>query len=256
MVPVDVDALGAAYWTGNGHKWLCGPKGTAVLWVREDRRDRIHPLVVSHGANEPLAGRTRFRHEFDWVGTSDPTGYLTLPAAIDWMDRCAIPEGGGWPAVMAANHALGLRGRDIVAAALGIEAQQYVISQRRAQGHRIALARPARGQPFADLVVRPARPLLQLGQAGGEAGGQLGDPAVELVGQRLGDLGDGSALAKRRPDAAGARPVETSVQVLHIRRTLSFPHGRPWRARARPVPRGRRTPSRHPQAWEAAVKDP
>ena len=51
MVPVDVDALGAAYWTGNGHKWLCGPKGTAVLWVREDRRDRIHPLVVSHGAN-------------------------------------------------------------------------------------------------------------------------------------------------------------------------------------------------------------
>jgi len=99
MVPVDVDTLGTAYWTGNGHKWLCGPKGTAVLWVREDRRDRIHPLVVSHGANEPLAGRTRFRHEFDWVGTSDPTGYLTLPAAIDWMDRCAIPEGGGWPAV-------------------------------------------------------------------------------------------------------------------------------------------------------------
>ena len=85
MVPVDVDALGAAYWTGNGHKWLCGPKGTAVLWVREDRRDRIHPLVVSHGANAPLAGRTRFRHEFDWVGTSDPTGFLALPAAIDWM---------------------------------------------------------------------------------------------------------------------------------------------------------------------------
>jgi isopenicillin-N epimerase len=121
MVPVDVDELGAAYWTGNGHKWLCGPKGTAVLWVREDRRDRIHPLVVSHGANEPLAGRTRFRHEFDWVGTSDPTGYLTLPAAIDWMDRCGAPEGGGWPAVMAGNHTLALHGRDIVAAAIGIE---------------------------------------------------------------------------------------------------------------------------------------
>ena len=122
MVPVDVAALSAAYWTGNGHKWLCGPKGTAVLWVREDRRDRIHPLVVSHGANEPLAGRTRFRHEFDWVGTSDPTGYLTLPEAVDWMDRCAIPDGDGWPAVMAANHALALKGRDIVADALGIEA--------------------------------------------------------------------------------------------------------------------------------------
>jgi isopenicillin-N epimerase len=122
MLPVDVVGLGAAYWTGNGHKWLCGPKGTAVLWVRDDRRERIHPLVVSHGANEPLAGRTRFRHEFDWVGTSDPTGFLTLPAAIDWMDRCAAADGGGWPAIMAANHALALEGRDIVASALGIAA--------------------------------------------------------------------------------------------------------------------------------------
>jgi len=118
MVPVDVEALGAAYWTGNGHKWLCGPKGTAVLWVRADRRHLIHPLVVSHGANAPLAGRTRFRHEFDWVGTSDPTGFLTLPAAIDWM---ATQASGGWPAIMASNHALALDGRDRLCAALGID---------------------------------------------------------------------------------------------------------------------------------------
>ena len=121
MVPVDVDGLGAAYWTGNGHKWLCGPKGTGVLWVRADRRDRIHPLVVSHGANAELRGRTRFRHEFDWVGTSDPTGYLALPAAIDWMATVAAPDGGGWPALMAANHALALEARDVLAAALGID---------------------------------------------------------------------------------------------------------------------------------------
>ena len=118
MVPLDVDGLGVAYWTGNGHKWLCGPKGAAVLWVREDRRDRIHPLVVSHGANAPLAGRARFRHEFDWVGTSDPTGFLTLPAAIDWM---AAQAPGGWPEIMAANHELALAGRDRLCAALGLE---------------------------------------------------------------------------------------------------------------------------------------
>ena len=120
MVPVDLDGLGAAYWTGNGHKWLCGPKGTGVLWVRADRRDRIHPLVVSHGANADLRGRARFRHEFDWVGTTDPTGYLTLPAAIDWMGTVAAPDGGGWPSLMAANHALALDARDVLAAALGM----------------------------------------------------------------------------------------------------------------------------------------
>lgn len=119
MVPVDLDGLGAAYWTGNGHKWLCGPKGSAVLWVRADRRDRIHPLVVSHGANEILGERTRFRAEFDWVGTGDPTAFLTLPSAIDWMAATA-PDHGGWPGIMAANHALALAGRNVVAAALRV----------------------------------------------------------------------------------------------------------------------------------------
>jgi isopenicillin-N epimerase len=115
----DLDALGAAYWTGNGHKWLCAPKGSAVLWVRTDRRDSIHPLVVSHGANEVLKDRSRFRAEFDWVGTSDPTPFLSLPTAIDWMAATATGDG-GWPAVMAANHAVALVGRDLIASALGV----------------------------------------------------------------------------------------------------------------------------------------
>jgi len=120
MLPLDLGALGAAYWTGNGHKWPCAPKGSAVLWVREDRRERIHPLVVSHGANEVLTDRTRFRAEFDWTGTTDPTPALSLPAAIRWMAANA-PDGGGWPAVMAANHELAVAGRDRIAVALGIE---------------------------------------------------------------------------------------------------------------------------------------
>ncbi len=117
MVPVDVDALGAAYWTGNGHKWLCGPKGAAMLWVRADLREGIHPLVISHGANEPLASSTRFRIEFDWMGTADPTAALTLPDAITWM-AAQVP--GGWPEILAANHALAVRGRDRLIGALGI----------------------------------------------------------------------------------------------------------------------------------------
>ena len=119
MVTLNLDELGAAYWTGNGHKWLCGPKGSAVLWVRADRCERIHPLVVSHGANEPLTDRSRFRAEFDWTGTVDPTAYLALPVAIRWM-AASSPDGGGWPGVMAANRALALAGRDRIAEALGV----------------------------------------------------------------------------------------------------------------------------------------
>ncbi len=121
MVPVDVDALGAAWWVANGHKWLCAPKGSAVLWVRDDQRGHIRPLVISHGANDPRVAegsRNRFRLEFDWPGTVDPTPQLAMADAVELV---AGMEPGGWPAIMAANHALALEGRDAVAGALGID---------------------------------------------------------------------------------------------------------------------------------------
>lgn len=117
QVPVDLDALGAAYWTGNGHKWLCGPKGSAMLHVRADRRDRIRPLVVSHGWNDERSERSRFWKEFDWMGTPDPTPALTLPVAISIVGGL---ESGGWPAIMASNHDLAIEGRALVASALGV----------------------------------------------------------------------------------------------------------------------------------------
>ncbi len=117
MVPLDIGTLGAAYVTGNGHKWLCGPKGAGFLWVRRDRQPQIRPLVISHGANAPAIDRSRFRHEADWTGTQDPTAALSLPSAIDFM---ATLHQDGWPGVMAANHALALAGRDELCTALGI----------------------------------------------------------------------------------------------------------------------------------------
>ena len=108
MVPLDIDALGAAYYTGNCHKWLCGPKGSGFLHVRRDRQAGIHPLVTSHGANSPRRDRSPFRLEFDWLGTSDPTAYLSIPAALDFM---AGLVDGGWPEVMRRNRELVLVGR-------------------------------------------------------------------------------------------------------------------------------------------------
>jgi isopenicillin-N epimerase len=116
MVPLDLHELGAAYYAGNAHKWLCAPKGAGFLWVSEDRRDRIHPTIVSHGANATRTDRPRYQLEFDWVGTADPTPALTIPAAIDWV---AHLDPGGWPAVMAVNHALALEARDRLVAAIG-----------------------------------------------------------------------------------------------------------------------------------------
>lgn len=116
MVPLALGELGAAYYTGNCHKWLCAPKGAAFLWVRADRRDRVRPPVVSHGHNRRRPGRSRLHDEFDWMGTTDPTPFLCVPAALRVVGE-ALP--GGWPEVMERNRALALAARTEVAAALG-----------------------------------------------------------------------------------------------------------------------------------------
>jgi isopenicillin-N epimerase len=118
MLDLDVDALGAAYYAGNCHKWLCAPKGSGFLHVRRDLRERVRPLAISHGANSPRLDRPRFRLEHDWTGTADPSAYLAIPEAIAFGGSLLA---GGWPALMARNRDLALAGRDLLCAALGVE---------------------------------------------------------------------------------------------------------------------------------------
>ncbi|MCI0574215.1 MAG: aminotransferase class V-fold PLP-dependent enzyme, partial [Myxococcaceae bacterium] len=116
QVPLALERLGAAAYTGNCHKWVCAPKGAAFLHVREDWQTRVRPLVVSHGHNSPREDRSRFRLEFDWMGTGDPTSFLCVPEALRFVGGL-LP--GGWPAVMEHNRTLALRARRRLAERLG-----------------------------------------------------------------------------------------------------------------------------------------
>jgi isopenicillin-N epimerase len=119
MIGLDLGALGAAYYTGNCHKWMCAPKGAAFLAVREDLRSSVRPLVISHGANAPVGERSRYHLEHDWTGTRDPSAWLSVPAALEAM--AAMTEG-GLPEVRRRNHELVLEGRRVLAQALGVDA--------------------------------------------------------------------------------------------------------------------------------------
>jgi isopenicillin-N epimerase len=143
MVPVDLTALGAAYYTGNAHKWLCAPKGAAFLHVRHDRQGELHPTVVSHGYPRG------FQAEFDWTGTCDPTAWLSIPAALDYLGGL-LP--GGWPQVMTRNRALVLEARAVLLEGLNIEppCPESMLGSMAS----IPLPAPAAGSPAAGLDSR------------------------------------------------------------------------------------------------------
>jgi isopenicillin-N epimerase len=119
MVPLHLTGLGAAYYSGNCHKWLCGPKSVGFLHVRRDRQQGIVPGTVSHGLTTPSTGRSRFQLLFDWPGTTDPTPALSVPAALTFLSGL-LP--GGWPEVFDRNHHLALEGRDLLCRALEVAA--------------------------------------------------------------------------------------------------------------------------------------
>lgn len=118
MIPLNLEKLGASYVTSNCHKWLCAPKGSAFLYVRKDKQSKIQPLTISHGHTFPLGDTTRFRHEFDWTGTQDISGWCALPAVIEGMAKLVE---GGWETIMEHNHDLAIQGRNILCERLGIQ---------------------------------------------------------------------------------------------------------------------------------------
>lgn len=117
MLPLNLKELGATYYTGNVHKWLCAPKSAAFLVVDRARQSQIRPLAMSHGANSLRQDRTRFQLEFDWTGTADPSAVFSIPKAIDYLGSL-LPE--GWSELMQHNRNLAIAARNLLCDALQI----------------------------------------------------------------------------------------------------------------------------------------
>ncbi len=87
QLPLTLDALGADCYAGNGHKWLCAPKGSGFLYVRDELQAELRPPVVTWGRDDGFVDR------FSWSGTDDPTAALSVDAAIDYQ------RANDWPAI-------------------------------------------------------------------------------------------------------------------------------------------------------------
>ena len=118
MVDLNLDKLGAAYFAGNCHKWLCAPRGAAFLHVRDDLLDSVRPLSISHGAAMEASNQSRFHLEFDWTGTRDPTAWLCIPEVIRFLGSL-LP--GRWESIRQRNHQLAVDARTLLCDALDLK---------------------------------------------------------------------------------------------------------------------------------------
>jgi len=91
QVDLDLDALGADFYTGNCHKWICAPKGAGFLHVRPEWQERVDGAIVSWGyGDNPATFLSRTQRQ----GTRDAAAYLAVPDAIafvqehDERERC------------------------------------------------------------------------------------------------------------------------------------------------------------------------
>ncbi|MEZ6233848.1 MAG: aminotransferase class V-fold PLP-dependent enzyme [Phycisphaerales bacterium] len=118
QIPLNLRDIPFSFYTASLHKWLGTPKGTGLMVVPPDRQGTYRPLWLSSRAENGRTDRRRFFCDFDYQGTGDFTGLLSVPAAIDAI---GATRPGGWPEVMQANHDLVVRARRLVCEVLGLE---------------------------------------------------------------------------------------------------------------------------------------
>jgi len=116
MIPLNIGALNADYYIANCHKWICSPKGTALMYVKREHQAHVHPLVYSHYNDMDEAGLAHWSNQFMWEGTRDYSPFFCIDAAIRWMDSV---HAGGWDGIRQHNHDLVWKAGQYLADRLG-----------------------------------------------------------------------------------------------------------------------------------------
>jgi isopenicillin-N epimerase len=114
QLPLHLDSLGADFYGGNLHKWLCAPKGAGFLYARPEAQKLLKPLVVSWGYEPEVPGPSAFVDQHEWVGTRDPAAFLSVPAAIRFQQEQA------WDEVRSACHQLACYAQDEICSLTGL----------------------------------------------------------------------------------------------------------------------------------------
>ncbi len=116
QIPVDLGRLGADFYAGNCHKWLCAPKGSAFLYAYPRLQPLLQPLIVSWGWQPDHPGHSPFLDLLEWTGTRDIAAFLSVPQAIRFQ------ADHDWDAVRSECHAMAAETRRRLSELFGLPA--------------------------------------------------------------------------------------------------------------------------------------
>lgn len=114
QIPLDLTELKVDLYAGNCHKWMNAPKGAGFLYARREKQALLEPLVVSWGWESDTPGPSRFVDEQEWQGTRDIAAYLSVPAAIEFMEK------NDWSRVQGESHDLARYARNEITRVTGL----------------------------------------------------------------------------------------------------------------------------------------
>jgi len=85
-IPIHLDSSPFDFFTGNCHKWMCAPKGTAFLYSKPEVQHLVKPLIISWGKEIDTINNSDFINDFEYLGTRDISGFLSVPKCISFLE--------------------------------------------------------------------------------------------------------------------------------------------------------------------------
>src|SRR5579862_4476140 len=126
QIPIDITSSQPDFFVSNLHKWSYVPRGCAVLYAKKDLQKLLHTVPIGHGyisSTQPFVASPistspegQWVTEHEWTGTQDWSGYLSVGAAFDFIEKC-----GGAEKIREYCHGLAVKGGERAAEIFGTE---------------------------------------------------------------------------------------------------------------------------------------
>ncbi len=160
--PIDVERCHISALAADGHKWLLGPEGCGIMYVRQELQDEIGPVEIGwtntaefndYASRDMRLRPNAARYE---CGTLNTVGCYGLRASIDFLLEIGIPDiaqavlrranGIAWGLQQAGCEVLGTRNPENSAGIVSFRKtdENYLVTMRRLKQARI-MAAPRQG---------------------------------------------------------------------------------------------------------------